>query len=690
MLLFADGFETFHPNDLWRKWGGTSFPVTPTIVHGEDLTYTPSKLYARKGGRALHIASLSTSYPVLQAIVKPSRSLFVGFAMRFKALSDINRVHIQFMKGVPCNKSGNYLPGTLVAQCYLDVYSTYVTVTWTFVGGPPNKTGTISMNKNLLNGDFNYYQAGMTLMGNGSSPPQAWAEVRIGGRNLSTLVFQNIETGPASGVDASYLMDGVRFTSGTSYRPITIGLDDFYICNDEGDFNNTFLGDVCVRRVTVSGDGTENDSVPVAETYRYRAVDEEYINTVDPLPNPLPDPETTPLFIPWETFAGDYVTLEHYGDKQLIRFHSLNAQASLSRVHGVILNALLQMKYLDTPATITAIRKVGVGNLVESKNMEAPLIKRTGFESRSFVWENEEVLPEGQQSTLWLPTSIDSSEWGFDLVPVTIPPDTYDPAVIRINLVIPETIEEALTVEDFTHRYFEEFVDDRFDSADDPTFQYTWAFFEAIAFESLTEGNRGGNRFLNETLEFSEYLPYTILFAFDAIGFAEDVFVQYIDALDETLDLADWADGFWEELLTDALELTDESAIAFIAILEETFGLEEPYLWDNHELIEDEFSITPNEPWDNHELIEEYLDVDDYAQNGVGLVAEETIGIVEDHHNGNWVEQAVDTTMIVDSILTQHWRYELMFGMVVNSWQEAPVEQAGNDGNHTGDNPWGA
>jgi hypothetical protein len=120
------------------------------------------------------------------------------------------------------------------------------------------------------------------------------------------------------------------------------------------------------------------------------------------------------------------------------------------------------------------------------------------------------------------------------------------------------------------------------------------------------------------------------------------------------------------------------------------FGLEEPYLWDNHELIEDEIAIDADEPWDNHELLEEYLYPDDFTQNGVGLIAEDVMGIAEDHHDGYWVELSMGSTTIVDSVLTQHWRYETMFGMVINSWEVAPIEQTGSDGDHTGDNPWGA
>ena len=707
MLLFADGFETFGPYDIWRKWGGIIWSsewsqIPPQIVHGSDTTYSPAKLYAtRPDGRAMQ----GTTW-WLWTYIKPSRTVFVGLAARSAragadAYNSTYGIKIDFMKGCPYNKTANptpqvvwYYPGvphTLIASCQLVIAPSYIDVTWTFVGtGTVTKTGRINTSANLTNGDFRYFQVGMTLMGNVAAQPQAWAEVRLGGRGTENLVFSNIMTAAETGGDASFLISGVRLGLGYQGSRPQVGIDDVYICNDEGEHNNIFLGNVKVRRVSVSGDGSENNSVPFGETYRFRTVDEDYIDTVNNLPVPLPDPEAAPLFIPWEPFAGNYLTIEEYGDRQLMRFNSLSDEGSYSKIHGAVLHALMQPLYLDTPATIKAVRKLGIEALIESNPMDAPLVQRAQYEARQFIWENDETIEPGGQYARWTPATIDGSEWGFELVPVEIAPEAYDPAIARINIAIYDTVAEEIDFSEMMHRYFEEFVDDRFDAAGDPTLEYVWAFYDALVLESFTEGNRGGNRFLNETLEFSEYLPYTILFASEFIDFVEDVFFQYVDTIAETLDTADWADGYWEELFTDTLEATDDSAIAFLATLEEMFGLEEPYLWDNHELIEDEIAIDADEPWDNHELLEEYLYPDDFTQNGVGLIAEDVMGIAEDHHDGYWVELSMGSTTIVDSVLTQHWRYETMFGMVINSWQVAPIEQTGSDGDHTGDNPWGA
>ena len=94
--------------------------------------------------------------------------------------------------------------------------------------------------------------------------------------------------------------------------------------------------------------------------------------------------------------------------------------------------------------------------------------------------------------------------------------------------------------------------------------------------------------------------------------------------------------------------------------------------------------------WDNHELMEEYLYPDDEVAQGVGLYAESSFELTEDHFDGWLVEECRGPLALVETLLTQHWRYERFFGIVLASWQVAPVEQvAATDGNHDGDNPWG-
>lgn len=722
MLLFCDGFETFSPYDLWRKWGAAYWSdsgYTPRIVHGVDDSFFPAKTYARRGdGRALH----GPIY-LLTPLAK-SRTLFMGFAFRIQVRGNYSYDYtVEFCGRIPYNK--NEYPGhsqsdiiprnyanpfsgavnayaAVIAKCVIKIQEDQrIRVEWYFNKNPISQydttlvlmqSGYINANTALHLGDWYYLQLGTTLNGNKTAQPQAWAEVRLGAGTDSSLVFQDIMTCPEGSVASSYHFDGlrVRFGSGDPQHFGIMAMDDLYVCNDEGEANNTWLGPVHIKRLTVSGDGAYTDSSPTGAGYRFQTVDEDYIDTVNALPSPIPDPEQNPLFIEWEDFRSTYTTLSNRGDKQTFRFNSLNAQGAYPKIYGAVLHALMQPLYDDTPGTITGVRRFSSGSLLASRNMDAPLPKRSDFEMRHFAWDNEEILDYGGTYINWNPSAFDASEWGFTLDPVTIDPKLYDPSVLRINITIDNTIYESLDMADFTHRFFEEPVADEIGMAVDPVYEYTWLVEETAYMVDENTGSRAGNRFINEYLGFVEYIPYVELFINDYLAMLEDIFVVYADFIGDEFATADWAESHWEEMFADSFIIYDENGYGLVLFLDEALGLEEPYLWDGHEELEDTIGLFVAEPWDNHELCEEYLYPDDYNVDGYGLEIEEYFGLEEEHYDGYWVEVMGDPACLEDHILTQHWRYDTLFGMVLDSWQVEPIEQYGQDGNHTGDNPWGA
>ena len=734
MLLFCDGFETFSPYDLWRKWGyanwskATAPNINPQIVHGMDQSHFPFQPHARRNdGRALQgPCSLLTT-------IKPSRTLFMGFAFRVSAKGAYGNPEftVKFFRNYRYDKrwfngpydgvgtfpmygysaestygyTGYYfesnIQALLIAQCFIKVESTRIRVQWSFQGdtlvGTNDYFGVkqdayLNSYSTLDDGSWHYIQVGLTLMGNVAAQPQAWATVFLDNQELT---FSDIMTCPEGNIRTSFHFNAVGLDFGRlNALDYGIGsIDDFYICNDEGPANNTFLGPIHIKRLSVTGDGSYTDGIPTGAGYRFQTVDEDYIDTVNALPSPLPNPEQNPLFITWEDFRSTYTTLMERTDKETMRFASLNAQGVYPKIYGAVLHSLLNPLYKDTPATIKAVRRLSNGTLVESNAMDAPLVKDTEYEHRQFTWDNAEVIDyeAGEQYINWNPSAFDASEWGFILEPVAIDPKTYDYSVLRITIIRDELIDEEMALDDFTHRFFEETADDEMALTVDPAYEYTWRFDDVIYLETASEGNRGGNRFLNETLEFSEYIPYVDLFINDYLCLQqEDIFVQYADFIGDEFATADWSDGYWEELFADSFIISDEDVLGLVLFLDDALGLEEPYLWDNHEDLGDTFAIDADEPWDNHEQCDEYLYPDDFAQDGYGLEIEEYFGLEEDHFDGYWVEVMGDQTDILDHILTQHWRYDIVFGMVLDSWQMIPIEQYGNDGVHTGDNPWGA
>ena len=712
MLLFCDGFETFSPYDLWRKWGAahwvtsTSPRINPQIVHGMDNSHFPAQPFARKNdGCALQ-------GPVeLFTMIKPSRTLFVGFGFRINTVGSTQPEYtIRFARNVANDKrewaSHNdriYPPDALdqyikwiaypttIAKCVISIEASRIRVRWYFVTGTTTYSFTnthteyLNSHSTLNDGSWHYLQVGLTFAGNVAAQPQSWATVRL---DKQELAYTSIMTAPESGVGATFQVGAVGLFFGNSDTWFGIySVDDFYICNDEGDVNNTFLGPIHIKRLTVTGDGSYIDGVPFGDGFRFKTVDESYIDTVNALPSPIPDPESNPLFIEWQDFRSTCLTLLERSDKETVRLSSLNAQGIYPKIYGAVLHSLLNPLYRDTPATIKAIRRLSSGALVESIAMDMPLVEDTEFEHRQFVWENNEsdLLPP-----TWNPPAFDASEWGFLLEPVDIDPRTYDPSVLRFPVIRDELVSEGIGLADFTHRFSEETIEEAIDAGDEAVYEYIWAVADDFGFEETAEMTRAGKRFLNETLEFAEYLPYVTDFGWSELGLDDEAFVQYIDLIGEEIDAADWADGYWEELFEDGFEATDLTDAAFILTLDEAFGLEEPYIWDGHEDVEESLEINVSYVWSGHELIEEYIHPEDYTKYGFGHWIEEALDLAEEHYGGWWVESGGDYADFEDSVLTQHWRYEIIFGMVLDSWQIDPIEQYGNDGSHTGDNPWGA
>lgn len=692
MLLFSDGFETFHINDLARKWGIATIGAGASIVHGTELS--TSKPYARKEGRALYqpkggVTSLNVGF-------RPSRTLYFGFAVRGNgtAQDPYIPVELYFYGKNDVSSQGSE---THIARLALKIEATRVVCTWYFRMAPVNGaitystvTGVIATNANMVSGDYHYIQGAFTLHGNVAGQPQAWAEVRVGQRQDKVYQASNIYTSATDSNQLFYannlsLVFGRGYWQSTGYAYGGC-IDDFYLCNDEGPVNNTFLGNVNVRRVLPVAEGSANDSVPYGTMFRFQAVDEDFIS-FGIMPTPQPDPEVDPLFLPWENGDEDYITLSTRGEKQYFLFNNVDFQGSQPIIHGTILHALCDATQYGgalVDSGLVGLRKIGVDAPIESTPIHRPVYKSGAFLPYRFAFDNTEIPAEGQPYQEWSATVVNGSEWGVKLEPVAIDPNMCNPRLTRFNLKFDDIVVDQIALADFSHRYFEEPVAEGIDFADFSGRDYTWFFDEELYFQEQADWIKVCTRFLVETLNFTDVIPWTYLFAGEFLAFEEAIQVDFIDTVDEAIAVADWATGFWEELFNDEFGVSDISVASFIMILDEAFGLEEPYLWDGHEDIDETLALNVTYVWDNHEIIEEYLYPDDVISQGIGLDIADGFDLTEDHHDARWVEISDDNLAATDEVLTQHWRYEFFWGYCISSWQVTPVEQAGNDGNHSG------
>ncbi len=707
MLLFSDGFDSYNIYDVGNKWGwfGWIGATLPKIVSGIDPV--GSKPYATKNGRALYLGNISAG---LVTSFKPSRTVYAGFAVRTRSLLNLSidfcaKVEIDRGGAAASGQWGNVFspPAGSISTLTLSINQYYIGINQTF-SGATTQVGGINTTMNMWSGDYHYIQVGMTLSGNRSAQPQAWIEVRVGSRLVNRFLAQDIltslpdETAPYSyinglGIHTGSVAWNTSFGTGTT-------LDDVYICNDEGEVNNTFLGNVKVRRALPVAEGSENDATPVGGTigYRFQYVDEDFIDLAHTMPYPQPTPEQDPLFISWEKGVDDYLILATQGDRQMLRFTNVDFAGSEPAIYGAVLHALARGQYRNTvgSTTLKGIKKTGAEPINEANPTDTPLkysataLATGGWDTYPMVFENDEIVAEGQPYQIWNPTALNGSEFGIELARCTLDPAMYDKNLVRFNLVFEQTVSEFLGVYDFTHRFFDELNDEALAWADsEPTYEYTWKVEDLLYWDVEMVVTRSFDKLIREELEFDEIIPWIYMFAQGQIAFADEIFMEWHDLVDDGLDAADWSDGFWEELFTDGLNVSDATAADYIMLLDETFGLEEPYLWDGHEDVEETLEINVTYVWDNHELMEEYLYPDDAISQGVGLDIEEELVLTEDHHDGNWVELHSEYVNMADSVLTQHWRYEWFMGIIISSLKIEPVEQAGNDGDKTGTYEWG-
>ncbi|MBI9090137.1 MAG: hypothetical protein JEZ12_13055 [Desulfobacterium sp.] len=718
MLLFADGFETFDNTDLKRKWGYTTGLDNPPswddeyikIVSGVDETKDPPQCVARKGGRALQIAR--TNSWGMATPIKKSRTVFVGFALRSAGLNSAynnSRSHLAgfrikfFTRNLPYKDEPgfNFGPSFLVAECRLAFHTTSVFCTWEFPDSRiPNQVSVIDTLQNPLGGDFVYYQVGMTLNGNTPNDADkfAWVENRIGTRE-NKVRRENILTA-IHGDDNSHYVNMVSLECEAIDYPDQdiVQLDDVYICNDEGPVNNTFLGDVRIKRMTPVIQGSINNGESFNFTgSRHYGVEADKVNTVDRLPNPLPDPEQEPGFIPWIDPRDKYLRLNEDG-VQLFGLTHPNYAGAKPKIHGCVATVMNRaVSDIGTHANIKISRKRGSGlvEVPEDESSIMPVNKSGGWETRSLAFDNNEVLPIGKESDVWSTAAVDNTEWGIQIKPWTKPPEDYLPGHLRHNLIYKDTLYEILGIIPFVHRFWDRMVNEEIVFVD--VSDNSWATFAYDTLATMVDLTitKRGHKGIDERLYVKDEIPWQYLFLKEIMKVSDELLFAWAGDIAEVLGVTDDSIDKWVEELSDTYHIygakvrtdTGENINEILALLE-------PLLWDNHETLEDSLDARVTHVWSAHALVEEYLWYQEYSIAAYGQKVEETIGFIENHFDGWWVEECREELSAWFTGITQQWRYEWFMGVIINSIRIEPIEDTGQwggtgmDGDRTGYVDW--
>lgn len=239
-LLFIDGFDHYATADINTIYSITS--GSPVI----------SASAGRRGGGAILIPSNSSSGSQVTIAITAGDVFIFGFAMKIDVYPGGNKSFFNLNDagsgqiGFGLNSTGNllaYRGGTIIGT------STYIL---------PQNTWTYIEFKTTIHNSTGAY------------------EIRANGINV--LSASGIDTQATANASANSISLGA---TGTLLINLTLSLDDFYICDDAGSTNNTFLGDCRVDTLLPNADGNYSQFTPSTGTTHYVLVDEATPNTTD-------------------------------------------------------------------------------------------------------------------------------------------------------------------------------------------------------------------------------------------------------------------------------------------------------------------------------------------------------------------------------------------------------------------------
>lgn len=706
-LIYAEGFEHFHQSST----GLIVQPKTLVMTSVEPETITPlthaSTLsihirydnynvrsgvlgsgieIGRKGGKSVSIGprqAYSAEMPVnlLGMMVKKSRTLYVGFAFRKEICNGAFRMSISFARAnnrtFSVNKE-NWLKGlTLVGGCLWLERGGYADLEWRFQD-QSTYYSQLYHNRNILNGDWHYVEFGTTLYGNaGVENSIAWTEARIAG--VSSRI-DNIRTAtPASVHESFFNAIIIKFhASGNRNTLLQMAVDDLYVCNDEGTVNNDFLGGIFVRPMKATHTGALHESYPVGATLTHEAVGPHFAGDETSLPNPLPTPEEDPYFEPWGNPTNSHLILPREGNRQNFRCTAVDFGGSNPTIHGVIADVVVDLPAFNIGrALLTPIKTSG--ELNHDYYPESSDMVFSEPQTRQLIFENPNAdKPVDVSHPDWSSNAVNNSAYGFRVDPAVEQValnERWNPALLRYPVVHDQTVIDVFGMESWSSRHWEEFINEPVDI--DEISRWDWACPVDDALQVFDEGTMFKSMFLVgwSNIRNNDVLLVPEEFIREFLGVVCGTQVDTIARIEEELGSIDTSYHEWVEQLTTWLDPYDQVERAWGVGVADGFNVDVTDIFDGHLDVEEDVGITA-QVRSNHELLEETLYAFSHSKDGIVLpIIEDGFGIVEDHHDGHWVEQFPENLIASVGILTRHWRFEIFWFVCIRWWEVDVVEQ---------------
>jgi len=339
-VLWIEGFDSF----------GTTNGVAPigTVAKYGDSVMALSTLEAPRLGSGKSLIMDPTGFLRTRSL-GTNVTMFIGFAFYYDAVSSTEEFLTLYETGVTRSINFRLTAGGEIA-CYRD---TTLLGTSTTAGLSPN---------------IWYFLEFKAVCSNSAGT----IDVRVGGTtNVLSLTSQDTQESGTPGYEYVKLL-------GSSTASDDFQFDDWYVANDSGSQNNTWLGNVRVDVIMPNAAGDSSDWTPSAGS-NYQNVDE--------IPN---DQNTT------------YNTDSTSTNKDLFNYQSM--PTSLGDIKAVQINTVCR----QTDATAFTLATLAKTGTTESSDTAQSI----GTTSYKVLWRVVELDPD--TGVAWTESGINAAQFGYE------------------------------------------------------------------------------------------------------------------------------------------------------------------------------------------------------------------------------------------------------------------------------------
>ena len=312
-LLFTDSFD--HYTNLAEKYDSV------LLTHGGAVMSISESAAREAGGGGLSVVNSGTNYCYCNKGIPTSSTVIVGFAfssnstgeMILLALSDTTNCQVFFV---------------IQTNGFIQAYTQPVVSFNDLTGATLLGTSSVPV---PLGGVWTYLEFETTFSTTAGS-----ITVRMNGINVMSLTGVNTQVTANASVN--------NFTLGYQWAipvsSVTFYIDDLYVLNNSGSFNNAFLGDVHVVALLPTGAGESTEWTPNGAGADWECVDD----------NP-PNEGTT------------YISSSTVGAKDM---YTLSSLPNAGTVHGVMVSSYSTKDQAGTRTLTHVVKDTISGNEVQS------------------------------------------------------------------------------------------------------------------------------------------------------------------------------------------------------------------------------------------------------------------------------------------------------------------------------------